>query len=306
MAKPIFVLGVHRSGTTWVANILCLHSRIAGIQADRHYGIHESAFFCIVKDRFGDIRNDENFIEFIETFSSSDYFILSNLDKTYFYKNRPRSYDEFFKMMMDKYAEEQKAEFWLEKTPAHLLYFSDLLEIFPTAKFIIIKRNIIDAIKSDIRLKYFNEYGQKKMKFPKIFFVIFLTFRYHFYYSNMYDQHQKQKYLLIEYETLKKNRLEVTKEICNYLYIDFKQQMLVDKYKPNTLFNSKKERNEVLTKPEEIFIKIFNQVFRFLPNQFFRCFLPLYKKKFRERAGIPDWFYSIKKEELTSDGESKK
>jgi hypothetical protein len=300
MAKPIFVLGVHRSGTTWVANILCLHSRIAGIQAERHYGIHESAFFCIVKGRFGDIGNDENFIEFIETFSNSDYFILSNLDKTYFYKNRPCSYDEFFKMMMDKYAEEQKAEFWLEKTPAHLLYFSDLLEIFPTAKFIIIKRNIIDSIKSDIRLKYFDEHMQKNMKIPKIFLIVFLTFRYHFYYSNIYNQRKEKNHLLIEYETLKKNRLEVTKKICNYLDINFEQQMLVDKYKPNTLFNSKQERNDALTKPEEIFIKIFDRIFRFLPNQFFRCFLQIYKKKFREVAGIPDWFYSIKKEEFTS------
>ncbi|MCJ7571068.1 MAG: sulfotransferase [Candidatus Thermoplasmatota archaeon] len=300
MAKQIFVLGVHRSGTKWLANILCSHSRIAGIQAERHYGIHESAFFCIVKDRFGDLQDDDNFIEFIETFSSSDYFILSNLDKTYFYKNRPRSYDEFFRMMMDKYAEEQNAEFWLEKTPAHLLYFHDLSEIFPTAKFIIIKRNIIDSIKSDIRLKYFNEHMQKKMKFSKIIFVIFLTFRYHLYYSNIYFQRQKQNYLLIEYEKLKKNRLEVTKKICNYLDIDFEQPMLEDKYKPNTLFTSEKERKEVLTKPEIIFIKIFNQVFRFLPSQFFSCFLPLYKKKFREVAGIPDWFYSIKKEEFAS------
>jgi len=303
MAKPIFVLGVHRSGTTWVANILCSHSKIAGIQAERHYGIHESAFFCIVKDRFGDIRNDENFIEFIEAFSSSDYFILSNLDKNYFYKNRPYSYDKFFKMMMDKYAEERKTEFWLEKTPAHLLYYRELSELFPNAKFIVTKRNIIDSIKSDIRMKYFNERMQKIMKIPKIFFVIFLTFRYHFYNSNMYDKHLKQNYLLIEYEELKKNRLEVTKKICNYLNVDFEQQMLEDKYKKNTLFNLEKERNEVLTKSEKIFIKIFDQVFRFLPNQFFRFFLPIYRKKFREK-NIPGWFYSIKKEELTSDHKS--
>jgi hypothetical protein len=300
MAKPVFILGVHRSGTKWLANILCAHSNIAGIQAERHYGIHESAFFCIEKNRFGDLQKDENFIEFIETFSNSDYFLLSNLDKEYFYKNRPRNYDEFFRMMMDKYAEEQNTDFWLEKTPAHLLYFRDLVSLFPDAKFIIIKRNILDSIKSDLRLKYYDKNMKKQMKISKILLIIFLTFRYHFYYSNMHDRHQKRDYLLIEYETLRKNRVEETKKICNYLGIEFEQQMLEDKFKPNTLFTSEKERVEVLTKQEEIIIKMMNQIFKFLPYQIFHCFLPLYKEKFRELAGIPDWFYSIKKEELTN------
>jgi hypothetical protein len=298
MAKPIFVLGVHRSGTKWLANILCSHSLIAGIQAERHYGIHESAFFCIEKDRFGDIKKDENYIEFIETFSNSDYFILSKLDKAYFYKNRPYSYDEFFRMMMDKYAEEKHTDFWLEKTPAHLLYFRDLVKIFPTAKFIIIKRNIMDSIKSDLRLKFYNKNMQQQMKYPKIFMIFFLTFRYHFYYSNMHDKHLKQGYLLVEYETLKKNRIEETKKICKYLGIGFEQQMLEDVYRPNTLFTSDKERGEVLTKQEQTLIKIMNHIFRIVPNQIYHCFLPLYKQKFKEVAGIPDWFYSIKKEDL--------
>jgi hypothetical protein len=116
----------------------------------------------------------------------------------------------------------------------------------------------------------------------------------------MHDRHQKRDYLLIEYETLRKNRVEETKKICNYLGIEFEQQMLEDKFKPNTLFTSEKERVEVLTKQEEIIIKMMNQIFKFLPYQIFHCFLPLYKEKFRELAGIPDWFYSIKKEELTN------
>jgi hypothetical protein len=304
MAKPIIILGVHRSGTTWVANILCIHSNIAGIQAERHYGIHESAFFCLVKDRFGDIRKDENYIEFIETFSNSDYFILSKLDKEYFYKNRATSYEQFFKMMMDKYAEEQGTEFWLEKTPAHLLYVKEIRNLFPTAKYIVIKRNILDSIKSDIRLKYFDEQMEKKTKIPKFIWVIFLTFRYHFYYSNLIDFGKEQNYLLINYENLKKNRFDVIRKICDYINIDLQQPMLEDQYKANTLFNTDAERNVVLTTFEEAVIKILDHIFTLLPDQFFRCFLPLYRKKFREVAGIPDWFYSIKREELASKNKS--
>lgn len=298
MAKPIFILGVHRSGTTWVANILCAHSKIAGIQAERHFGIHESAFFCIVKDRYGDIKKDEYYIEFLENFSNSDYFILSGLDKNYFYKNRATSYDDFFKIMMDKYADSQKKEFWLEKTPAHLLYFHELKDFFPDAKFIVSKRNVIDSIKSDIRMKFFDEKMQRKNRFPKIFFVIFLVFRYHFYYSNLYKQKKSEDYLMVDYEDLKKDRLGVTKRICDFLNINFEQNLMEDKYRKNTLFVKDKERGEVLSKGEVVLIKFLDKVFSILPNQFFRCFLPMYRREFKKQD-IPDWYYSIKKEELT-------
>jgi hypothetical protein len=305
MAKPIFILGVHRSGTTWVANILCSHSNIAGIQATRHNGIHESAFFCTVMNRFGDIRNDNNYIEFLETFSNSDYFILSNLDKNYFYKNRPDSYDEFFKVMMDKYAEEEHTDFWLEKTPAHTLYFSELLTIFPSAKFIVVKRNIVDSVKSDIRLRYFNRDMQRKTKFTKIIFIIFLVFRFYLFYSNTNSKRKKQNCMFIEYENLKKNREDVTKKICDFIGVEFELQLLRDEYEPNTRFTSEKERFNVLTNQEVTFIKILDHLFKYFPKQFFCSFLPLYKKFYRERNGIPDWFYSIKKDDLVSKTRTK-
>lgn len=81
---PIFVVGVHRSGTTWLANILCRHSNIAGIQAERHFGIHESVFFSHFIHNFGDLRNDNIFIQFVEAFASSDHFILRACLKRYF------------------------------------------------------------------------------------------------------------------------------------------------------------------------------------------------------------------------------
>jgi len=296
MAKPIFILGVQRSGTTWVANILCLHSKIAGIQADRHEGIHESVFFSNVKDRFGDLNNDNDFIEFIETFSNSDYFILSQLDKNYFYENRPHSYDDFFKMMMDKYAEKQNAEFWLEKTPVHTIYYKELLKIFPDAKFIVIKRNLMDSIKSDVRMRSFYGNIQKIFSISRLMIIFFLTFRYFLYYSAVKHKNKEKKFLLINYEDLKNDRLEITKKICRYLSIDFEEQLLNDKYKQNTRFFSEKERKEILTKTEILLIKLFAFFLKLIPNKIFHCLIPIYKNEFRRR-GIPEWFYSIKKDD---------
>jgi len=301
MAKPIFVLGVHRSGTTWLANILCSHSKIAGVQAERHNGLHESTFFCIVKDRYGDINKDNQYIEFIETFSNSDYFILTNLNKDYFYEHRAKSYDEFFKMMMDTFADQQQTEFWIEKTPAHTVYFNDLIHLFPTGKFIIVKRNIIDAIKSDVRLRYYDESMHKKIQTPKISFILFLIFRYLLYYKTI-DKYEKQaKCLTINYEELRQDREYWTKKICTFLEIEFEPQLMVDKFKPNTKFKSTQERQDALTKNEEQLIRTLYRILKIIPKQLYTCFIPLYKKEFQEKAGIPDWFYTIKKEKLTNN-----
>jgi hypothetical protein len=300
MTKPIFILGVHRSGTTWVANILCSHHNIAGVQAPRHHGIHESAFFCTIKDRYGNLQDDNNYIEFLETFSASDYFLLSNLDKNFFYTNRPTSYDEFFKQMMDTYAEQQHKEFWLEKTPAHTLYYDDLQHIFPAAKFIIVKRNIIDSIKSDVRLRYFTPDRQRKTPLSKILFIVFLAFRYSLFYSAVLSKQHKENSLFIEYEQIKKYREAEIKKICDFIGVNFETQLLQDTYEPNTRFTSEKERITVLANGELTFIKILDFIFRLLPKTFLCGFLPIYKKQYRDRYGLPEWFYSMTKEKFGS------
>ena len=154
MKKPVFIVGIERSGTTWLANILCQHSNITGIQAKRHYGIHESVFFSNIEEKFGNLSDDNNFIQLVEILSSSDYFILSGLNKDILYEERPKTYHDFFRLIMERFAEKRKADFWLEKTPSHSLYLEKISKYYPDAKFIAIKRDIVDTIKSTIRLEY--------------------------------------------------------------------------------------------------------------------------------------------------------
>ena len=39
MSRPVFVFGRPRSGITWLANQLCEHPLIAGIQHGRHHWV---------------------------------------------------------------------------------------------------------------------------------------------------------------------------------------------------------------------------------------------------------------------------
>lgn len=71
---PIFIVGVQRTGTTWIANIISNNSNVTACGAEKHKGIHESAFFSKLLGYCGDLKDNNKFIEFVSIFSKSDYF----------------------------------------------------------------------------------------------------------------------------------------------------------------------------------------------------------------------------------------
>ena len=295
MPKPIFVVGVHRSGTTWLANILCQHSKIAGIQHERHFGIHESAFFDGIMGNFGDLRNDNDFIQFVEIFAISDYFLLSRLDKNIFYKERPNTYQDFFRILMDCFAEKEKVDFWLEKTPAHTIYLEKISEYFPDSKFVSIKRNIVDTIKSTIKMQYYTSNENISM-IPRPFITIYLIYRYIKYYK--YIEHfckKSNSIKVINYEELKKSPEPVITNLCKFLDIEFESNMLKKKYKPNTSFSDNQERKEVLTSTEKWLIKLFAPLCTILPYRLYSALDPI--ERSLRKSELPLWFYSIMREE---------
>jgi hypothetical protein len=292
MPKPIFIIGVHRSGTTWLANVLCRHSNIAGIQNEKHFGIYESVFFNCVMANFRDLRNNNDFIQFVESFTVSDYFILSGLNKNIFYEERPNDYYKFFRLMMDRFAEKEKVEFWLEKTPAHTLYLEKIYEHYPDAKFISIKRNIIDTIKSTIKMQ-FDEPKERALR--RTIIILLLVYRYQKYYK--YVEHfskNSQAIMCINYEELKESKNQVITEICKFLHIEFEPHLLEDDYKPNTSFRNYDERSDVLTSKERQLIKYFSAVFNLVPYPVF-LLLNHIEKRVRKNE-LPPWFYSITRE----------
>ena len=96
---PVFYLGGPRNGTTWLGNILNTGFDIITPSHQLHYGFVESAM-CKNKIYWKGFNTVNNYIRFLELYSSSDYFLLVNGDKEYFYKNRSNDfYDFFFEMM---------------------------------------------------------------------------------------------------------------------------------------------------------------------------------------------------------------
>lgn len=158
-ARPIFVLGMQRSGTTWAANLLAAHPEIAAVTAEDHHGVHESVFFSHFARAFGSWESPSCRARFEEAFRASDYGLLSFGAPAA--ATCPTAAD-FFRGVMERVADAGKAQAWVEKSPHHTLLAPDLAKMFPDAVFLCITREPKDLLRSRLW-----SYGRTPPAYPK-------------------------------------------------------------------------------------------------------------------------------------------
>ena len=83
MSTPLFILGKHRSGTTFLSNLLLDHPQIAAVfrlteKNGVAGGIFESGYFEYIDGRYGNLEIHENYIEFSSVLSEVEYFKLAS------------------------------------------------------------------------------------------------------------------------------------------------------------------------------------------------------------------------------------
>lgn len=139
---PIFVLGLQRSGTTWMANQLAALPSVAGVEAADHRGVHESIFFSHFARAFGPWSDLEARVRFAQAFVLSDYGQLLGLTPETLASavHEASSYADVFRHVMDAHARVKGASAWVEKSPHHTLMFAQIARAFPDARFVLVHR----------------------------------------------------------------------------------------------------------------------------------------------------------------------
>ncbi|MEM9941938.1 MAG: sulfotransferase [Planctomycetota bacterium] len=145
--NPIFVIGMFRSGTTLVRYLLDSHSEIACPP--------ESRFMIYLKPWLHDDR-------------CSGGFAALGYDKDHV-RSRIRNTISYF---MENYAASKGKQRWADKTPEYIDCVSFLHELYPDAKFILLFRNPVDQIYSNVhsglgasdRLAEFMSYGSSPIE----------------------------------------------------------------------------------------------------------------------------------------------
>lgn len=259
---PIFVLGLQRSGTTWLANALSGHPRIAAVDSEDHNGVHESIFFSHFAREYGPLSEEGNFDRFADDFTASDYFILTGLHADWFRERRPQSYPEAFSCVMDEYARRQGAGYWLEKSPHHTLLSWQLAELFPSARFVCVVRDPFTLIRS--RLWAFD---RTPPGYPRRFISVIRGCAA----VSLYQRHINEfcrKYdraMLVSHEDMRADLEGTLRRAIAFLGEEFDPGMLERRFSPNTSFASGKKRQDAMGAFDRALIRAFSGLLRVTP-----------------------------------------
>ena len=261
---PIFVLGLQRSGTTWLANMLCKHAACAGIQSDDHDGIHESVFFSHFSRSYGDLTDERNFQRFAHDFARSDYFLLSKLSPRWFADLQPRNYGAIFYDLMEQVAIDQGATHWVEKSPHHSLLGHELATLYPHAKFVCLIREPSALIPSLLNAPW-----RPKTRYPLRALMIVRSCMTYRLYSDHLNQFARThaNAMLLRYEDLHVDCESELKKLCLFLGLPYQNDMLDVQFRRNSSFRSKKERSQATSRHDRLCIATSLAVIRLVPHR---------------------------------------
>jgi hypothetical protein len=278
---PVFVLGLQRSGTTWIANMLGAHSQVACVEAEDHHGIHESIFFSHFARTYGDLEDDENFRRFATDFTASDYYLLTGIEETWFWQRRPRSYAGAFRDLMEEMARRRDARFWIEKSPDHTLLCRQLARDFPDARFVCVVRESMSRVRSMVS----GPKWRPRSYLGRILFLFRACAA-----NDLYGRTLKRfssecgRGILIRYEDLLGDADGNLRRITDFVGMPFEPTMLRARFAPNSSFRSSQERDRALSAFDRGLIRVFAGIFHFVP-------LPLLRgiNSWRHRGHLPKW-----------------
>jgi Sulfotransferase family len=283
---PIFVLGLQRSGTTWVANMLGAHSQVACVESEDHHGVHESVFFSHFARTYGDLGDDGNFRRFATDFAASDYYVLTGIEESWLWHRRPTNYTAAFRDLMEEMARRRRARFWIEKSPHHTLLCRQLARDFPDARFVCVVRESLSRVRSLLW-----SLRRKPPSYPGRIGFLLAACAANDLYGRTLERFSFEcdRSILVRYEDLLRDAEGNLRRIVDFVGMPFEAGMLKPRFAPNSSFRSAQERDRALGVADRGLIRGFAMVLRIIPLPLLRRFSAWRNK--RDRPNWPAWVW---------------
>jgi len=153
LPRPIFIIGKHRSGTSWLGNLLAEHSEIYGVQNPNRHGIWESLYFTHVAETFRnvDTSTKAGFSRWAAYMGRTNYVRFSAVDAEELGTLGPAPFPDLFQRLMDRAAQNRQKSVWIEKSPPHTLVATQIANFYPNARFVAVSRTFDDWLRSSVK-----------------------------------------------------------------------------------------------------------------------------------------------------------
>jgi hypothetical protein len=244
---PLIVVGMNRSGTKWLSNILCNHPDVAGIQSPLHTGILETNFFGTVQRIFGDSLTVDHYVGLVEMWAQTDFFKASGADKELFYKLRPRPSAPLalFVALMEDVARRRGARYWLQKTSP--LAAREILPRLGPCRVIVTRRAALPLLESTVRLRRDQGEQISPLRAATIFALE----------DKILAALERDAGVLVtSYERIQSAPEAEAERLCAALGLRYDRGLLDVPYEPNTSFSRAGEREQVFSGAERIAIRL--------------------------------------------------
>lgn len=246
--KPVFILGLHRTGSTLLKNMLDQNSKLSMAIDEMHIKTPwKSNDFISYYDKNFPYKDARKLTQFLnEIFGGKIYGSFwvkyepsvdskANIVKKYLSLADPTAKD-LLNLILDEYRKGMGKERVGVKYPLHFKYSFMLKNWFPDAKIIFLVRDIRAICASKVR----DEATKKRKKRFTVFsaLVHYLTifgFVYDYYLSYLHmKQGGNRGVLLIRYEDLLLNPIDTLKSVCSYCEIPYEDYMIQAFGKPSS------------------------------------------------------------------------
>mgnify|MGYP006420523985 CR=1 FL=1 len=194
-------------------------------------------------DHFDDIHE---FIQFIELYSSADYFRISEVEDKYAFVPPPDDFLDFFFDLMDAHASKNDARYWTTKiAPLFYPYASTLQNFvqriqnrYRDAKFVAVQRPLPDVLRSYIHMQGRPHQHRNRLGVREAALVL-QTARYVSHYTRIGALLSEHGGLSFPFSALSDDRRDVASRITDYLNLAPSDAMLEDHFPSNSSFRSR-------------------------------------------------------------------
>ena len=209
--KRIFLVGAPRSGTTILQSLLAAHPNITSFP--------ETKFFHYLwSDRLHDKLRERLDRWFHAEIRRPDLYNEPEI-------RRQATSDRirWFVGVLDRLAEEEGNQIWLEKTPEHIYFIKDILDYLPDARFIHIIRNPLEVVAS---MRKATQDPLNNILWGGEWTLEFCIERWKSAALVTYCSQNSPQHLVVRYEDLLTDKTKLLSQCCHFINVAYDVEML--------------------------------------------------------------------------------